>query len=74
MSIEDIISQAAETSGAPVKLVKQVESPAERTVPELRSFPSIVARAEAAKTGPTSPLPQPSNARPIHAPLNAPRL
>jgi len=72
MSIEDIISQAAETSGAPVKLVKQVESPAERTVPELRSFPSIVARAEAAKTGPTSPLPRPSNARPIEAPLKAP--
>ena len=71
MSIEDIISQAAETAGAPVKLVKQDESPAEKPVPELRSIPSIVARAEAAKTGPSSPLPQPSNAQTIDAPLKA---
>ncbi|MDB5614513.1 MAG: hypothetical protein JWQ22_2166 [Devosia sp.] len=71
MSIEDIISQAAETSGAPVRLVKQ-ESPAEKPAPELRSIPSIVARAEASKTGPSSPLPQAASARPSDAALKAP--
>ena len=60
MSIEDIISQAAETGGAPIALVKDGE-------PELRSIPSIVARAEASKTGPTSPLVSPSNVRPMES-------
>src|SRR5690606_11882823 len=69
-SIEDIISQAAETSGAPVKLVKD-EEPAPGTA-ELRAIPSIVARAEASKTGPTSSLSPSSNVRPIEAPLKGP--
>jgi len=69
-SIEDIISQAAETSGAPVKLVKD-EEPAPGTA-ELRAIPSIVARAEASKTGPTSPLSPSSNVRPMEAPLKGP--
>ena len=68
MSIEDIISQAAATSGAPVKRVADTESSAER--PESRSIPSIVARAEAAKTGPTSPLG--SNVRTMEPSLKAP--
>lgn len=70
MSIEDIISQAAETTGAPVRLVKDEEpGPAK---PELRSIPSIVARAEATKTGPTSPLIPPSNVRMIEPLIKAP--
>src|SRR5690606_12398296 len=66
-SIEDIISEAAETSGAPVKLVKDEEPVPGK--PELRTIPSIVARAEASKTGPTSPLPSSSNVRPMETPL-----
>jgi hypothetical protein len=74
MSIEDIISQAAETTGAPVKLVKDEAAPTEKPElkAELRSMPSIVARAEAAKTGPSSPLQPASNVRPLEAPLKGP--
>ncbi|SEQ12385.1 hypothetical protein SAMN05428969_2081 [Devosia sp. YR412] len=73
MSIEDIISQAADTVGAPVKLVKD-ESPKPLDEPEQRSIPSIVARAEAAKTGPTSPLIPPSNVRVMETALKAPNF
>lgn len=76
MSIEDIISQAATTGGAPVKLIPDDE-PAPAKVepkPEPRSIPSIVARAEAAKTGPTSALPPASNVRPLDTPLKAPNF
>ncbi|WP_332686083.1 hypothetical protein [Devosia sp.] len=74
MSIEDIISEAAETTGAPVKLVKDEEAPFGKPElkAELRSMPSIVARAEAAKTGPSSPLQPASNVRPMEAPLKGP--
>lgn len=74
MSIEDIISQAAETTGAPVKLVKDEEKPSEKPElkSDLRSMPSIVARAEASKTGPSSPLQPASNVRSMEAPLKGP--
>ncbi|HEY8578122.1 MAG TPA: hypothetical protein VIL88_17480 [Devosia sp.] len=66
MSIEDIIAQAAETSGAPVRLVKnEPAAPKPEAVREGPTLPSIVARAEAAKTGPTSPLIPPANVRTI---------
>lgn len=76
MSIEDIISQAAETTGAPVKLVKDEEASSGKPElkPELRSMPSIVARAEAAKTGPSSSLHPASNVRPMEAPLKGPNF
>lgn len=75
MSIEDIISQAADSGGAPIKLVKDEAAAAKSDMkPELRTIPSIVARAEAAKTGPSSPLMPQSNLRPVDAPLKAPNF
>lgn len=59
MSIEDIISEAAESTGAPVKLVKSEDTPTAESKPDLRAIPSIVAR------GPSSPLVPPSNVRPL---------
>jgi hypothetical protein len=69
MSIEDIISEAAATTGAPVKLVKDEDStpPNGDIKPDLRAIPSIVARAEAAKTGPSSPVQPASNVRSMDA-------
>ncbi|WEK04945.1 MAG: hypothetical protein P0Y65_01445 [Candidatus Devosia phytovorans] len=58
-SIEEIISEAAESAGAPVKLVKTEDTPSLDAKPDLRAIPSIVAR------GPSSPLLPPSNVRPI---------
>ncbi len=71
MSIEDIISEAASTTGAPVHLVSEEEPAKPEPAPDARPVPSIVARAEANKTGPTSPLPI-SNVRPLETPLKAP--
>lgn len=66
-SIEEIISEAAESAGAPVKLVKTEEALNLDPKPELRAIPSIVAR------GPSSPLVPPSNVRPIDG-LRSPGL
>lgn len=89
MSIEDIIEEAAATSGtsvetleAPVPANEQAKpeqkpepkvEPKPDVKPEPRPIPSIVARAEASKAGPTSPLPPPpSNVRPLETPLKGP--
>lgn len=70
VSIEDIISQAAETAGAPVTLVS-AESKGDAALTQ-RPVPSIVARAEASKAGPSSPLMTPSGLRPVDIPVKAP--
>lgn len=72
-SIEDIISEAAASGNVAVKLVAQetaASEPAETVEP--KSVPSIVSRAEASKSGPSSALPPNSNVRPLEAPLKAP--
>ena len=70
MSIEDIISQAAAAGSTTV--IVEPEKPME-TVPlvktDLRSVPPITARAEASKSGPSSPIPQSYNVRPLETPL-----
>ncbi|MET3924124.1 hypothetical protein [Devosia sp. 2618] len=76
-SIEDIISQAAASSSVPVTLTSEEEpedepSPEPQPTAEVRSIPSIVARAEASKQGPSSTLSPISNVRPLEAPLRAP--
>jgi hypothetical protein len=73
-SIEDIIEQAASVSGSSVKVEPIKDEPEEAPKPvqaDVRPIPSIVARAEAAKSGPSSPLPGASNVRPIE-PLKSP--
>lgn len=78
MSIEDIIEQAAETSGASVETIEPAKDepkpePKVEPRPDIRPIPSIVARAEASKAGPTSPIPAVSgNVHPLEAPLKAP--
>jgi hypothetical protein len=70
-SIEDIINQAAASSSASV--VSIIPKPAEPK-PEVRDerpLPSIVARAEAAKSGPTSSISS-GAARQADSPLKAP--
>ena len=58
-SIEDIIAQAAANSGANVKLEPLAAPVALKPASfEPRPMPSIVARAEASKSGPSSALPQ----------------
>lgn len=70
MSIEDIISQAAAAGSTTV--IVEPEKPME-TAPlvktDLRSVPPITARAEASKSGPSSPIPQSYNVRPLETPL-----
>jgi hypothetical protein len=69
-SIEDIISQASAVSAD--------EPPAEKPAdeaepkPDVRVMPAIVARVATPRSGPTSPVPQPSNIRPLEAPLKGP--
>jgi len=66
-SIEDIINQAAAASSASVvSITPKIEEP--RTD---RPLPSIVARAEATKSGPTSPIINSGN-RMAESPLKAP--
>lgn len=76
MSIEDIISQAsAVTEGAaePAEGAPEAEIEAKpETKPEIRVMPAIVARVQANRTGPTSPVPQSSNVRPLESPLKGP--
>lgn len=72
-SIEDIITQAANATGASVAEVPEPTPPAAaETKPEPRPVPLIVARAEATKSGPSSPVPLASNVRPIDTPLKSP--
>ncbi|KKB86410.1 hypothetical protein VW29_02265 [Devosia limi DSM 17137] len=71
-TIEDIISEAAATGSA--ELIKPALDDSEtETLPVEHVVPSVVARAEATKSGPTSPLPA-NNVRPIETPLRAPVL
>ena len=76
-SIEDLIAEASATSGAAVKpadaVVPEPETPSEaETRPEPRPVATIVGRVHAPKAGPTSPVPQPSNIRPLDTPLKGP--
>jgi len=71
-TIEDIISEAAATGS--VEVIKPVLVNIHDEAPQAeRAVPSVVARAEATKSGPTSPLPT-NNVRPIDTPLRAPVL
>ncbi len=70
-SIEDIIEQAASAGGSSVSVEPAKDEP-EAAKPDVRPIPSIVARAEASKSGPSSPLPGASNVRPLEAPLKSP--
>jgi hypothetical protein len=76
MSIEDIISQASavtEGSAEPAGGKAETESEAKpETKSEIRVMPAIVARVQANRTGPTSPVPQSSNVRPLESPLKGP--
>lgn len=70
-SIEDIINQAAASSSASVVSIAAKPNEPKPDVRDERPLPSIVARAEAAKSGPTSSI---SNGAPRQAdsPLKAP--
>ncbi|KFC62401.1 hypothetical protein FF80_03495 [Devosia sp. LC5] len=70
-SIEDIIEQAASVGGSSVNVEPAKDEP-EAPKPDMRPIPSIVARAEASKSGPSSPLPGASNVRPLEAPVKGP--
>ena len=69
-SIEDIINQAAAASSVSIASTEAEPEPAPETKPE-RPLPSIVARAEAAKSGPTSPI-SAGTIRPAESALKAP--
>lgn len=73
-SIEDIISQASAVADAPAEPAdgKPAAVPEPEPKPELRVMPAIVARVQANRTGPTSPVPQSNNVRPLEAPLKSP--
>lgn len=77
-SIEDIIEEAAAIGGSSVTIEPAKDSaepePKPAIPPDVRPIPSIVARAEASKSGPSSPLPGASNIRPIETPLKAPNF
>ena len=74
-SIEDIIEEAAAVGGSSVTIEPEKTAEPESKAPaDVRPIPSIVARAEAAKSGPSSPLPGASNIRPIESPLKAPNF
>ncbi|KRA41662.1 hypothetical protein [Devosia sp. Root635] len=75
MSIEDIISQASAVSGAavtPADAGADKPEPAPEAKPEARPIPTIVGRVQPVRTGPTSPVPSPSNVRPLDPPLKGP--
>jgi hypothetical protein len=81
MSIEDIISQASAASGAAVAPIDDAEAakpepakpePAPEPKPEIRPIPTIVGRVQPVRTGPTSPVPSPSNVRSLDTPLKGP--
>ncbi|UXN75087.1 hypothetical protein N8D56_09295 [Devosia sp. A8/3-2] len=57
--------------GSSVSIEPAKDEP-EAPKPDVRPIPSIVARAEASKSGPSSPLPGASNVRPLEAPLKGP--
>lgn len=67
-SIEDIISQATATAE---EAAEQAHDKPEAK-PDLRVTPAIVSRVQANKTGPTSPVPQASNVRPLETALKVP--
>ncbi len=76
-SIEDIISQASAVADEPVKPAetaedKPADEPESKPKPDIRVMPAIVARVQANRTGPTSPVPQSSNVRPMESPLKGP--
>jgi hypothetical protein len=74
MSIEDIISQASAVADEAPKEAddKSANEPPTETKPDVRVMPAIVARVQANRTGPTSPVPQASNIRPLESPLKGP--
>jgi hypothetical protein len=73
MSIEDIISQASAVTSETVEPADTADDkPAAEPKPEIRVMPAIVARVQANRTGPTSPVPQSSNVRPLESPLKGP--
>ena len=70
-SIEDIISQASAVADEnPEPASDQPAEPEPK--PEIKVTPTIVARVQANRTGPTSPVPSSSNVRPLEAPLKGP--
>jgi hypothetical protein len=70
-SIEDIISQASAATDDTAEPAD--EKPAEpEPKAEIRVMPAIVSRVQANRTGPTSPVPQSNNVRPLEAPLKSP--
>lgn len=71
-SIEDIISQASAVADEAPADRKPATAPEPDTKPDLRVMPAIVSRVQANRTGPTSPVPQSSNIRPLEAPLRGP--
>ncbi|MDB5529479.1 MAG: hypothetical protein JWR51_2582 [Devosia sp.] len=70
-SIEDIINQAAASASASVVSITAKPAEPKPEVREERPLPSIVARAEAAKSGPTSSISS-GLARQADSPLKAP--
>ena len=74
MSIEDIISQASAVTDEPAATEedKPATEPSAEPLSEVRVMPAIVARVQANRTGPTSPVPQSSNIRPLDSPLKGP--
>ncbi len=74
MSIEDIISQASAVTDEPAKPAgdKPAAEPEDKAKPDIRVMPGIVARVQANRTGPTSPVPQSSNIRSLEPPLKGP--
>ncbi|HTO28824.1 MAG TPA: hypothetical protein VL017_09560, partial [Devosia sp.] len=71
-SIEDIISQASAVADEAPADRKPATAPEPDAKPDLRVMPAIVSRVQANRTGPTSPVPQSSNIRPLEAPLRGP--
>ena len=72
MSIEDIISQASAVAEEPVEPAGGKTAAEPEAKAEVRVMPAIVARVQANRTGPTSPVPQSSNIRPLESPLKGP--
>jgi hypothetical protein len=72
-SIEDIISQASDVAADGAKPAdERPTEPEPEAKAEIRVMPAIVARVQANRTGPTSPVPQSNNVRPLEAPLKSP--
>lgn len=78
MSIEEIISQASAVADEPAEPARDkaatepAAEPDAKPKSEPRIMPAIVTRVQANRTGPTSPVPQSSNIRPLESPIKGP--